>query len=160
MTAEDLQAKTVELPEAAALQDFAPGALLDATFRQGEWTFQLAPQSIRMVCEFLKTQFAYRTLSNATAVDWYPSEPRFQLVYHLLFHERKARLRLKCAVSGESPEVNSVTPVWSSAVWDEREIFDLFGIRFIGHPDLRRILLPENWEGHPLRKDYPVTGYR
>lgn len=160
MTSEDLQTKAAEVPEAAALQCFAPTALLETTFRHGEWTFLVAPQSIRLACDFLKTQFGYRTLSNATAVDWYPSEPRFHLVYHLLCHERKTRLRLKCKVSGDSPEIDSVTAVWSSAMWDEREIFDLFGIRFNGHPDLRRILLPEGWEGHPLRKDYPVTGYR
>ena len=99
-------------------------------------------------------------LSDATAIDWYPSEPRFEVVYHLLCHDRKQRLRLKCRLSGDNPDISSVSMVWSSADWYEREIFDLFGIRFHGHPDLRRILLPEGWEGHPLRKDYPVTGYR
>ena len=70
------------------------------------------------------------------------------------------RLRLKCRIGGDAPQIDSVASVWSSADWYEREIFDLFGIRFAGHPDLRRILLPDGWEGHPLRKDYPVTGYR
>jgi NADH-quinone oxidoreductase subunit C len=160
MTSDELQAKLIELSEAVALHSFAPATILDVSNDRGEWTLFIEPHSIRNACEFLKTQWGYRTLSNATAVDWYPSEPRFQVVYHLLSHERKTRLRLKCQVSGANPEIDSVTPVWSSADWDEREIFDLFGIRFQGHPDLRRILLPDGWEGHPLRKDYPVTGYR
>ena len=80
--------------------------------------------------------------------------------YHLLSIERRDRLRLKVRVPGSEPVVPSVTPVWPTANWHEREIFDLFGIRFQGHPDLRRILMPEDWEGYPLRKDYPVEGYR
>jgi NADH-quinone oxidoreductase subunit C len=99
-------------------------------------------------------------LSTVTAVDRYPAEPRFEVVYHLHSLERNERLRLKCRVTGEKPQIDSVTPVWRSADWYEREVFDLFGIRFNGHPDLRRIMLPDDWEGHPLRKDYPVTGSR
>jgi NADH-quinone oxidoreductase subunit C len=97
-------------------------------------------------------------LSTVTAVDRYPSQPRFEVVYHLQSIARKERLRLKCRLSGEQPEIDSATVVWRSANWFEREVFDLFGIRFRNHPDLRRIMMPEEWEGHPLRKDYPVTG--
>ncbi len=82
------------------------------------------------------------------------------MVYHLHSIERKQRVRLKCRLAGDDPEIESVTSVWRAANWYEREVFDLFGIRFRNHPDLRRIMMPDDWEGHPLRKDYPVTGTR
>jgi len=99
-------------------------------------------------------------LSTVTAVDRYPAEPRFEVVYHLNSLERKQWLRLKARIGGENPTIESVTSVWRGANWYEREVFDLFGIRFTGHPDLRRIMMPDDWEGHPLRKDYPITGTR
>jgi len=95
-----------------------------------------------------------------TAVDWHPSEPRFEVVYHLHSIERNLRLRVKCRVGGENPQIDSVTGVWASANWYEREVFDMFGVRFLNHPNLERILMPIDWEGHPLRKDYPVHGYK
>ena len=95
-----------------------------------------------------------------SCVDWYPSDPRFEVIYHLLSIPNKERVRLKVRLSGEMPALDSVTSVWPGANYFEREVFDLFGIRFNGHPYLRRLLMPENWEGHPLRKDYPVEGYR
>jgi len=118
------------------------------------------PGAILDLVRRLASEFRFDMFLDVTAVDWYPTEPRFEVVYHLFCHERKGRLRLKCRVSGERPEIASVVPVWSAANWYEREVFDLFGIRFAGHPQLRRILMPEDWQGHPLRKDYPVTGYR
>jgi NADH-quinone oxidoreductase subunit C len=93
-------------------------------------------------------------------VDWYPSEPRFEVVYHLLSIAKKERVRLKVRLDGSSPAIESVTSVWPSANFYEREVFDLFGVRFSGHPNLTRIMMPDDWEGHPLRKDYPVEGYR
>jgi NADH-quinone oxidoreductase subunit C len=95
-----------------------------------------------------------------TGADRYPTEPRFEVVYHLHSLARNLRLRLKVRLAGANPEVDSVTPVWRGANWYERETFDLFGIRFRNHPDLRRIMLPDDWVGHPLRKDYQVTGER
>ena len=95
-----------------------------------------------------------------TAVDRFPADPRFELVYHLHSIDRNERLRLKARISGADPVIESVTGVWRSANWYEREVFDLFGVRFTNHPDLRRILMPDDWEGHPLRKDYPITGTR
>jgi NADH-quinone oxidoreductase subunit C len=95
-----------------------------------------------------------------TAIDWFPASPRFQLSYHLLSHAYKEYIRLRVLLEGDSPSIASITPVWPSANFYEREVFDLFGIRFDGHPNLRRIMMPDDWQGHPLRKDYPVEGYR
>ena len=104
-------------------------------------------------------QLQYNFLSDLTCVDWYPAEPRCEVVYHLLSIPRKARLRLKVRLGGEEPRLESVTSVWPAANFFEREVVDLFGVYFQGHPSLRRILMPEDWEGHPLRRDYPVEGY-
>ncbi len=102
----------------------------------------------------------FNFLSDVTCVDWYPAEPRFEVVYHLLSIPKKERVRLKVRLNSASPAVESMTSVWPGANYFEREVFDLFGVRFTGHPYLRRIMMPEDWEGHPLRKDYPVEGYR
>ena len=148
------------MPDAAAVMEFDPEAVVDAKYDRKELSLIVQPARIAAVCEFLKVRRNYRYLSDVTAVDWFPSEPRFEVVYHLYCHDRKQRLRLKSRISGERPEIASVVPVWGSANWYEREVFDLFGIQFNGHPNLRRILMPDDWQGHPLRKDYPVTGYR
>ncbi|MGA2278601.1 MAG: NADH-quinone oxidoreductase subunit C, partial [Terracidiphilus sp.] len=102
----------------------------------------------------------YNFFEDVTAVDWFPSTPRFQLSYHILSHHLKERIRLRVMVGGEAPAVESITSLWPAANFYEREVFDLFGIRFEGHPNLRRIMMPDDWQGHPLRKDYPVEGYR
>jgi NADH-quinone oxidoreductase subunit C len=121
-------------------------------------TLEVSPEKIVEVCRSLKDERRFVRLADLTAVDWHPAEPRFEVVYHLHSVERNERLRLKCRLAGDAAEIDSVTSVWRSANWHEREVFDLFGIVFRGHPDLRRIMLPEDWEGHPLRKDYPVYG--
>ena len=97
----------------------------------------------------------FTALVEVTAADYFPRDPRFEVVYHLLSIQNRQRLRLKVRV-GESGSLPSVQSVWRSAGWLEREVWDMFGIVFDGHPDLRRLLMPEDWEGHPLRKDYPV----
>jgi NADH-quinone oxidoreductase subunit C len=140
------------IPE--GLEPFA----LSNSERFGELTVEIAPENVVEACRLLKYDRQFERLSTVTAVDRYPSQPRFEVVYHLQSVARKQRLRLKCRLSGEHPEIDSATAVWRSANWFEREVFDLFGIRFRNHPDLRRIMMPEGWEGHPLRKDYPVTG--
>ncbi|MBV9744074.1 MAG: NADH-quinone oxidoreductase subunit C [Acidobacteriia bacterium] len=145
---------------AKAVESFDPEALTGGQFDRGELTLEIAPQRIVTVCEFLKYDRQFVRLSSVTAVDRYPTERRFEVVYHLHSLERNERLRLKCRVRGDAPEIDSVTSVWRSANWYEREVFDLFGIRFRNHPNLARIMMPENWEGYPLRKDYPVTGPR
>ena len=138
---------------AAAVQ----GAKLD----RGELSIYIDRSQIRETVEFLKNdpETACNFLSDVTCVDYYPSEPRFEVIYHLLSMKRKERLRLKVRLSGEA-SVESLYSVWPSCDYFEREVFDLFGVRFIGHPDLRRIQMPDDWKGHPLRKDYPVEGYR
>ncbi len=96
-------------------------------------------------------------LTDLTAVDRHPAEPRFEVVYLLTGYEPPVRLRVKARLQGETPVIGSVTTLWPGANWLEREVYDLFGIRFVGHPDLARILMPDDWEGHPLRKDYSLT---
>ena len=145
---------------AAAIEAFDGNALTGGKYDREELTLEVAPGRIVSVCGFLKHDQRFVRLSSVTAVDRYPAEPRFEVVYHLHSIERNERVRLKCRLRGADPVIESVTPVWRSANWYEREVFDLFGIRFLNHPDLRRIMLPDSWEGHPLRKDYPVTGSR
>ena len=145
---------------AGTLNQALPGAIVDGQVALGELTLYVDPAQIVEVCRHLKDTQSFVRLSSITAVDWYPAEPRYELVYHLHSIERNLRLRLKCRAGGEAPEVDSVTPVWRGANWYEREVFDLFGIGFRNHPNLKRILMPEDWEGHPLRKDFPVHGYK
>ena len=131
-------------------------------FDREEMTITVVREAIREACALLRDDPAcpFNYLADVTCVDWYPSDPRFEVIYHLLSIPNKERVRLKVRLSGEMPALDSVTPVWPSANYFEREVFDLFGVRFNGHPYLRRLLMPENWEGHPRRKDYPVEGYR
>jgi len=145
---------------AAAVAAFDEDAATGGDFAYKELTLEIAPAKISSVCGFLKYDQGFNRLSTVTAVDRYPAEPRFEVVYHLHSVERNERVRLKCRVRGEDPVIDSVTSVWRGADWYEREVFDLFGIRFMNHPDLRRIMMPEDWEGHPLRKDAPITGSR
>jgi NADH-quinone oxidoreductase subunit C len=149
-----------ERAAAAAIEAFDADAITGGRFDRNELTIEIAAPKIVSVCGFLKYDQGFVRLSSVTGVDRYPSEPRFEVVYHLHSIDRNERLRLKCRLPGVDPVIESVTSVWRSANWYERETFDLFGIRFINHPDLRRIMMPDDWEGHPLRKDYPVTGSR
>ena len=151
-----------ERPAVAKLLAWRKEALQAAKWDRDELTLYIDRHSLREACVVLRDDesTSFNFLANITCVDWYPSEPRFEVVYHLHSIARNQRVRLKCRLSGENPEIDSATAVWRAANWYERETFDLFGIRFRNHPDLRRIMLPDDWEGHPLRKDYPVTGVR
>lgn len=142
------------------LRKFNSDAVEDVQTFRGETTINIRANHLRTVCEFLRDMpdLSFKYLSDVTALDHYPGEPRFETVYHLLSFETNERLRLKVRIAGENPRVDSMVPVWPAANAFEREVFDLFGIHFQGHPDLRRILMPEDWDGHPLRKDYPVQG--
>ena len=115
-------------------------------------------EAVRSLKEDATLQYTF--LSDVTCTDWYPSEPRFELSYHLLSIPRKERVRLKVRLLGDDAQVDSLFSVFPSCNYFEREVFDLFGVRFHGHPNLARIMMPEDWSGHPLRKDYPVEGYR
>ena len=115
----------------------------------------LPRESILPVALYLKTECGFHLLADLTAVDYPKREKRFEMVYQLYCFPRNERLRLKVPV-GAAEAVESVTPVWSGADWMEREVFDMFGIRFDHHPNLKRILLPDEWEGYPLRKDYGI----
>ncbi len=145
---------------AAAVAAFDADAITGGRFDRGELTLEIAPAKIASVCGFLKYDQKFNRVSTVTAVDRYPFEPRFEVVYHLHSIGHNQRVRLKCRIPSAVCEIESVTSVWRGAGWYEREVFDLFGIRFRGHPDLRRIMMPDDWQGHPLRKDYPVTGSR
>jgi NADH-quinone oxidoreductase subunit C len=147
-------------PSAVALGEFDPEAITGGKCERGELTLEIEPERIVAVCCYLKATRRFNRLSSVTAVDRYPMEPRFEVVYHLHSLERNERIRLKCRAGGDSPQIDSVTPVWRGADWYEREVFDLFGIRFRNHPNLTRILMPEDWQGHPLRKDFPTHGYK
>jgi len=128
----------------------------------GETTLVVPKELLRATARQCKEDPAllFNLLSDATCVDRYPLEPRFELNYHLVSIPRRDRIRLRTSVSMQHPVVDSLEPVWPGANWLEREIFDLFGIQFSGHSDLRRILLPEGFEGFPLRRDFPTEGKR
>lgn len=144
------------------LKAWDPQAVAESILFRDELTIVVPRQHLRRAAEFLHgdAELAFTYLCDVTGVDRFPAEPRFELNYHLVSMKRHARLRLKVRAESANPVVETVANVWPTANWHEREVFDLFGVRFEGHPDLRRILLPEDWEGHPLRKDFPVTGYR
>jgi len=145
-------------PEIPALRALASLAT-DAKFDRDELTLTIARENIIPACKAVQ-QAGYNFLETVTAVDWYPSEPRMQITYHILSHALKSRVRLAVPLNGNDLNLDSITSVWPSANFYEREVFDLFGVHFAGHPKLTRIMLPLDWEGHPLRKDYPVEGYR
>ncbi|HLH44277.1 MAG TPA: NADH-quinone oxidoreductase subunit C [Bryobacteraceae bacterium] len=139
-------------------------AILETKQALGELTLIAEPSQIVSLCRYLKDGEKFIRLSAVTAVDWYPAlaqdGARFEVVYHLHSIERNQRLRIKCRLPGADPAIDSVTGVWRGANWYEREVYDMFGIRFLNHPNLTRILMPIDWVGHPLRKDYPKHGYK
>jgi len=130
-----------------------------SVFRE-ETTLQVRPEDILSLCRFLHDdpELAFDFLIDLCGVDDLPREPRFQVVYHLASTKTRLRLRLKAFLPAAHPQIASVFSVWKAADWLEREAFDMFGIVFAGHPDLRRILLTPEWQGFPLRKDYPLRG--
>ena len=144
-----------------------PQAIVETVEFRGEQTIVLKPEHLVAVCSYLQKNLKYTFLSTVTAVDWFERVPRYDVVYHLLSIPHRSELRLKVRVGergvgadlSQSPSVPTVVGVWPSANWYEREIYDLFGITFAGHPDLRRILMPMDWTTHPLRKDYPLSGF-
>ncbi len=149
-------------PEVAALLAANAASVTGAKFDRNELTIWVDRLALREACRTLKNdpQLQYNALADITCVDWYPRDPRFEVVYQLFSIPNKKYLRLKVRLAGDDPSVDSLTPIWPGANFFEREVFDLFGVRFDEHPNLVRIMMPNDWEGHPLRKDYPVEGYR
>ena len=135
-----------------------PGSFQTAPSGDGMPTIAVDAGRLVEVCERLRDDPAlrFRVCLDVTAADHYPRTPRFDVVYHLTSPERRLRLRIRVITDGSDPAVPSVSRVWPSADWQEREVYDMFGIEFAGHPDLRRLIMPDDWEGHPLRKDHPV----
>lgn len=146
-------------PAALTLNDRVPEAIVDTTIAVDGPILVIAPEHIVSACRVLKEEAGFEGLSAITGVDWWPSEPRFEVIYFLRSFRHNARLRLSVKV-GENEPLDSVTEVWRGANWYEREVFDLFGVPFRNHPNLERIMMPADWEGHPLRKDYPVHGHK
>jgi NADH-quinone oxidoreductase subunit C len=149
-------------PEVAALLAWKAEAVTGVKLDRGQLIIWLDRTALRDACLGLKNDPAlqYNALADITCVDWFPREPRFEVVYQLFSTVNKKYVRLKVRLQGEDPNIDSLTPIWPGANFFEREVWDLFGVRFDQHPNLERIMMPENWQGHPLRKDYPVEGYR
>jgi len=153
--------------------DFTPAAMIE-TLKQhigdkiinghvskGEATLEVQKEALMEICRYLKTdsQFQMNYLVDVLGVDYAPALPRFEVVYHLYSITKRHRLRLKAKVD-ENESIPTVSTIWASADWPEREVYDMFGIRFNEHPNLTRIYLAADWEGFPLRKDYPLRGYK
>jgi NADH-quinone oxidoreductase subunit C len=142
-----------------SLQEAVPGVRLEsAPSVDLQTTVYVSREDLLAVARELRDRpdLGFTFLAELTAVDFWPREPRFELVYLLVSIEHRLRLRVKVRLSGEDARVPTVSGLWPAANWLEREVWDLFGITFAGHPDPRRLLMPEEWEGYPLRKDYPV----
>ena len=148
-----------EHPAVKALSTWDGAAFIDAKLDRGEVTLTVAAEKILDALRAVRAA-GYKFFEDLTAVDWHPLVPRFQISYHILSHAHKERIRLRVMLNEEDAAIESITSLWAGANYYEREVFDLFGIRFEGHPNLRRIMMPDEWKGHPLRKDYPVEGYR
>ena len=139
-----------------------PDLVLETHSRLGQDTAIISKSGIVEIARFLKEdeKLKFNMLADLTAVDYWKEKPRFEVVYHFLSMENKLRLRLKARVEESDCELPSLSGLWPGANWYEREVFDMFGIRFTGHPDLKRILMYPDFEGHPLRKDYPKTRHQ
>jgi NADH-quinone oxidoreductase subunit C len=143
---------------AGELRDQLPDSVVETTFFRSRAALEVAPATIRTVLARLRDGHGYRALMSVHGVDYYPHEPRLGVHYELLDMERVDRLTVKLRVPTDDPNVESVTPDWPTANHQEREVYDMFGVVFDGHPDLRRILMPEDYEGFPQRRDFPIGG--
>ena len=144
-------------PWVESIRAAMPESVLSAKQFAGQVTVTVARESIARVARHLKEAEDFRYCVDVTAVDWKTRQPRFDLVYHFYSFSKNGRIRVKCGAA-EGEDVPSIAAVFLAANWSERETYDMFGIRFAGHPDLRRILTWEGFHGHPLRKDFPVEG--
>jgi NADH-quinone oxidoreductase subunit C len=138
------------------IRDKFPGQVTDTGSFRGDDTVIVRRKNLLEIARYLRDTLGFEFLMDLTAVDYPDREDRFEMVYHFYSFRTNLRLRLKAPVNGKEPVIASLTPLWSGANWFEREVYDMFGIRFSGHPDLRRILMYDTFDGHPLRKDYPL----
>ena len=143
---------------AVAIEAKIPDSIADAKVTVDGPVYYIHPEKLVETSRHLKNS-GYIRLAGITGVDWWPRSPRFEVVYLLHSLHEKGRVRLVVTLA-DGQSVDSVTPIWRGANWYEREVFDLFGIVFNGHPNLERIMMPADWEGHPLRKDYPTHGHK
>lgn len=148
-----------ENPTAIAISQRTPSAIVDAVIAADGPVLYIDPTQLIPVCRFLKDDAGFEQVIGITGVDWWPRAPRFEVVYFLRSYLHNQRLRF-CVRLSEEQQIDSVCSVWRGANWYEREVFDLFGVIFRNHPNLERIMMPADWEGHPLRKDYPVHGHK
>jgi NADH-quinone oxidoreductase subunit C len=139
------------------LRETDSDAVLDTLFFRDRATLIVNPARVRPTLEWLKGR-GYGFLASIHGVDYYPEEPRLGVLYELLDMEKVDRLTVKARVHTEEPELESAVPLWGAANVQEREVYDMFGVRFAGHPDLRRILMPDDYEGFPQRRDFPMGG--
>jgi NADH-quinone oxidoreductase subunit C len=139
------------------LSEAIPDSVIGTDFHRGRATVIANPENVHGVLEHLKSK-GYTFLASLHGVDYYPEEPRLGVLYELLDMKQVDRISVKARVSTEDPKISTVIDIWPAADFDEREVYDMFGVVFEGHPDLRRILMPEDYEGHPQRRDFPVGG--
>ena len=140
------------------LKDRFADAILETKEFRGEVTVTVKKESILDVLKCLRDDLRYNFLTDVTAVDYLGQSPRFQVVYHLMSIQNKDRIRVKAPVTENDCTIDSAASLWNAANWLEREAYDLMGINFVGHPNMVRILMTDDWVGHPLRKDYPLQG--
>ncbi|MEJ5227481.1 NADH-quinone oxidoreductase subunit C [Thermodesulfovibrio sp.] len=155
---EGAKATEESLKIAYKLKELYPEEVIEINRFRGQVSVIVKSTKIKEILAYLKEQQGFNHLQDLCGVDYAPEKPRFEVVYNLYSIWRRLHIRVRAKVEEENAEIDSVTDLWPGANWHERECFDMFGIRFIGHPDLRRILMPEDWNGYPLRKDYPLKG--
>lgn len=143
---------------AERIKELFPEDVYEIKVFRGQVSVTVGSERVKEILQWLKENQGFNHLQDLCGVDYLPEKPRFEVVYNLFSIPRQLHIRVRAKVGEESPEVDSVTDLWVGANWHERECFDMFGIRFRGHPELRRILMPEDWDGYPLRKDYPTRG--
>jgi len=152
--------KDVSASLPTALEEKIPGAVAEVLTSRGELYLRVEAASLVEVCRYLREdpEWRFDFLALVSAVDWIGRSPRFEVVYHLRSLALNSRVGLKVAVPDDTLTLATVTGIWRGADWLEREVYDLYGVIFAGHPDLRRIMMPDDWEGHPYRKDFPLEG--
>jgi NADH-quinone oxidoreductase subunit C len=143
---------------ALLLKEAFPEQVLNIDEIRGQVIITVTKEKIKDILRFLKERQGFNHLQDLCGVDYYPNNPRFEVVFSLFSIWKRLHIRVKAKIPEEEPEIDSVTDLWMGADWHERECYDMFGIKFKGHHFLKRILMPEDWNGHPLRKDYPLKG--